>query len=398
MPFHLHEIFFSRSDERGVIQSGNNVFQRVSGYPWEALIGAPHKLVRHPDMPQAVFWLFWDTITAGKPIGAFLKNRAQDGRYYWVFAIATPVDDGFLSVRFKPTSPLLQKIISHYSELREFERTSGVSPEESATVLLKKLKAMGFATYEEFMTYAIVEETVARDTGLGRPSDQAMIHYATMRATLQKIQQNAQAIVEGFKGIQTSPKNMRIQSARLGEVAAPLSVISANFDVLADSIRTRVNAFLLNSETVLAKATEGLFVNCARNIQQEAISMFRPEDYPQKTEFAEEEANRLKAVSADYTATIKAALQDIQFEVSNFTEMCVQLKRTLSGLSVTRVMSQIESARIGDTTGGMGEIISQLAKFQVLTYDCLRTIENECAKLRSDIEPVTASAKRLTFS
>jgi hypothetical protein len=61
-PFGLEESFYSRTDTRGIIASGNFVFQRVSHYSWEELIGAPHKTIRHPDMPKGLFSLFWDTI------------------------------------------------------------------------------------------------------------------------------------------------------------------------------------------------------------------------------------------------------------------------------------------------------------------------------------------------
>ena len=89
-PFGLGEVFFSRTDQRGVIKTGNYVFKRVSNYEWEELIGAPHKIIRHPDMPKAVFWLLWDAIAKGKPVGAYVKNRAKDGLHYWVYACVVP--------------------------------------------------------------------------------------------------------------------------------------------------------------------------------------------------------------------------------------------------------------------------------------------------------------------
>ena len=93
-PFHLNEVFFSRTDSRGVIQSGNYVFHRVANYEWPDMLGAPHKLIRHPDSPKGLFWLFWDTLKRGETIGAYVKNRARDGLYYWVFAVAMPCAGG----------------------------------------------------------------------------------------------------------------------------------------------------------------------------------------------------------------------------------------------------------------------------------------------------------------
>ena len=82
------ELFFSRTDEKGIILSGNDIFVKVSGYRREELIQNPHNIVRHPDMPKAVFKLFWQTIQAQQPICAYVKNMAADGSYYWVFATA----------------------------------------------------------------------------------------------------------------------------------------------------------------------------------------------------------------------------------------------------------------------------------------------------------------------
>ena len=79
VPFTFDELFFSRTDWRGVILAGNSVFQRVSLYRWDELIRKPHNVIRHPDMPKGVFWLLWDTIKNGEPIGAYVGSFAGGG-------------------------------------------------------------------------------------------------------------------------------------------------------------------------------------------------------------------------------------------------------------------------------------------------------------------------------
>ena len=105
-PFALSELFFSRTDLRGVIHSGNRVFTRVSGYTAAELAGRPHNIIRHPEMPRAVFELLWENLKADRPICAYVKNMAKDGSYYWVFASVYPVPGGYLSIRLKPTSAI----------------------------------------------------------------------------------------------------------------------------------------------------------------------------------------------------------------------------------------------------------------------------------------------------
>jgi PAS domain S-box-containing protein len=100
--FTAEELFFSTTDPKGRIQRANSVFQRIAGYSWDELKNKPHNLIRHPDMPRVVFRILWDYIQSDRPVVAFVKNLAQDGRYYWVVALVAAIPEGYLSVRFKP--------------------------------------------------------------------------------------------------------------------------------------------------------------------------------------------------------------------------------------------------------------------------------------------------------
>lgn len=191
-PFELSECFFSRTDERGVIQAGNYVFARVSGYDWDELLGAPHKIIRHPDMPKGVFWLLWDTLKRGRSMGAYVKNRSKDGLYYWVYAMVVPCEGGYLSARFKPSSPLLATIKTEYAALLEAEQAESLTPEESAKRLTARLQEMGFDKYHHFAAHAAGEELLARDTGLGRRQDQTIANMREMLNNADTLKQQSQ--------------------------------------------------------------------------------------------------------------------------------------------------------------------------------------------------------------
>jgi aerotaxis receptor len=79
-PFGADESFFSTTDERGIIRSGNRVFRRVSGYTKAEPFGHPHRVIRHPDMPRTIFQIFWEDLLAGRPVAAYVKNLADDRR------------------------------------------------------------------------------------------------------------------------------------------------------------------------------------------------------------------------------------------------------------------------------------------------------------------------------
>ncbi|RDH43811.1 methyl-accepting chemotaxis protein [Zooshikella ganghwensis] len=107
--FEATEELVSVTDTRGKITYANKSFCRVSGYSLEELIGKPHNIIRHPDMPKLAFKDLWDKLNTEKPWRGLVKNRCKDGRYYWVDAFVTPVYEnnqliGYQSVRTKPAA------------------------------------------------------------------------------------------------------------------------------------------------------------------------------------------------------------------------------------------------------------------------------------------------------
>ena len=127
--FPSDQTLISVTDLKGRITYCNQNFVAVSGYTEEELLGQPHNLLRHPDMPEEAFRDMWHTIQEkGKPWSALVKNRRKNGDHYWVRANATPVRDGnrilgYLSVRTKPT----QQEISAFDKLYEKMRAEAVA-------------------------------------------------------------------------------------------------------------------------------------------------------------------------------------------------------------------------------------------------------------------------------
>ena len=91
--FPAGELIVSKTDLKGRITYANSTFCHIAGYSEAELLGQPHSIIRHPDMPRAVFRLVWDTIAAGREIFGYVKNMARSGDHYWVFAHVTPSFD-----------------------------------------------------------------------------------------------------------------------------------------------------------------------------------------------------------------------------------------------------------------------------------------------------------------
>ncbi|MFZ5525936.1 MAG: methyl-accepting chemotaxis protein [Pseudomonadota bacterium] len=126
------EPLVSATDLKGRIMYCNPAFVRVSGYLKDELIGQPHNLIRHPDMPAEAFRDLWATVQAGRPWSALVKNRRKDGDHYWVQANVTPVLEGgqvvgYLSVRTKPSRAQVEAATALYQRMQEEAREGALA-------------------------------------------------------------------------------------------------------------------------------------------------------------------------------------------------------------------------------------------------------------------------------
>ena len=147
-------ILVSKTDLQGKITYANQEFIKIVGFSEEELIGKPHNIIRHPDMPRIVFKLLWDTIKTGNEINAYVINKCKDGGYYWVFAnVASSVNIhgktvGYHSTRHTASKKALAVIKPLYKKLLAIEKSSGM--DAALRELTNILNEKGMA-YEEFV-------------------------------------------------------------------------------------------------------------------------------------------------------------------------------------------------------------------------------------------------------
>ncbi len=147
------DMIVSSTDKKGNIIYANDIFCNVVGYSREDLIGKPHNIVRHADMPKVVFKILWDTVLKGKPVDAFVKNKKSDGDYYWVKATVIPtIKNGEITQITSYRKPLnnfaKSYVIELYAKLVEYEKTHSV--EQSYAFVGEFLKERGL-TYQQFI-------------------------------------------------------------------------------------------------------------------------------------------------------------------------------------------------------------------------------------------------------
>ena len=118
----------SETDAKGIIKFANDEFCEYAGFSLEELVGKPHNIVRHPDMPKAAFKDLWQTIQSGKKWRGFVKNRTQDHQhYYWVFATVYPFvncdgEKGYISCRRVVSNDEKEQYETLYKKMRREER------------------------------------------------------------------------------------------------------------------------------------------------------------------------------------------------------------------------------------------------------------------------------------
>ena len=164
-------LFFSTTDRRGVIDGANTVFCHYARYTMDEILGQPHNLIRHPDMPGGAFQIMWDLLLADRPMAAYVKNLAHDGVAYWVFATITPLGrDGYLSVRSRPcyteahktVDELYQKVLSMEMEARSEGLSRAAAAELGAGALIDGIQEIGLSSYEDFVRLVLPAEVSAR--------------------------------------------------------------------------------------------------------------------------------------------------------------------------------------------------------------------------------------------
>lgn len=152
--FNETEMIVSKTDTKGSITYCNNLFLKLAGYTEKELLGAPHNIIRHPDMPRIIFKLLWDTIKQSKEIYAYVINRAKNGDYYWVFANVTPSYDnngkvvGYYSVRRKPSQKSIDIIKPLYKRLLSAEKHGGM---DESKKIFNDLLATNGGRYDQFV-------------------------------------------------------------------------------------------------------------------------------------------------------------------------------------------------------------------------------------------------------
>jgi PAS domain S-box-containing protein len=372
--FSIDELFFSTTDQRGFIQTGNEVFVRVSGYPSEELLGKPHNIIRHPHTPRVVFRLLWEYLQAGQPIVAYVKNRAKDGAHYWVLAAVRPIDGGYLSVRLKPTSPLFTTVQGIYAELhlleQEIEAAGGTRQEAmdvSSVRLDEILHAAGMEDYQAFMRTALAAEVLARRDALagrsamrgfaagypaldiaerlGRRLNDELDSIEEYMRVNEALAERSAALVRLAEEGQVLALNAVLASRRLGTDGGPLVAVATLMQLTFPDVVRRSRAVVEQIGVTRASLQQLGFEMAFAVLQNDMATMFLDEvvqsDHPT-------EAANMRLLIDCLRRDVHDVLDTIHDVVNGLAEVSVvagDLVRNLSQLAAIERNGRIEATR-----------------------------------------------------
>jgi aerotaxis receptor len=388
-PFTADELIYSRTDDRGVILAGNEVFQRLSGQDWRELIGAPHRIIRHPDMPKGFFHLFWQQLKNGEPAVGYVKNRSKDGGHYWVLANAIPCPGGYFSIRMKPSSPLFDKVREEYAALVDRERREDLTAQASAQILLERLGQMGFADYTQFMSSAAEQEVQFRNQALGRPQDSEAHHISAIVDLLHEALEIQARLVAGFRDLMLLPVNMRLVAARLEPQGGPISQISMNYKSAADEIAARLGAFVTGDRNLcrrMAVATRNtLVLNHFAHLQTELLDNYDRIVPGYTGPERRTELQAMTEVKQFCLSRAKAAITEASHLAVGLTGAAADVRRMILGLDTIRILGRVESRRDLASETSMSATIDQIDSVQAEISVSLKRLTDLTAAIHSGL-------------
>lgn len=416
--FKLEELFYSKTDFKGRLQSWNDVFLRVAEYSPEEMLNRPHNIIRHPDMPRSAFRLLWSYLQDGRPIGAYVKNRSKTGRYYWVFAIVFPMKDGYLSIRLKPTSKYLAVVQDLYKEILAKENQE-VDLDALVALMLEKLKALGFESYDVFLRTTLLEEMENRERLLGAPgnirpeSDDSKAHplgeaagschsaasgairgAREIFAKTKELVKEAAVVVEACEEVRFITTNLSISSAKLGEAGRPLAAVSSNLEKLTAEIRDSSVQFSGIYENFLRSTEEMYFLVAVAKFQIEMMERLTKEKAQEATLI--QNCQLLKEL-------VKVNFQRVSETSTAMTEVNKSLKGSIDalikitgGLAVVRIVGKIEIARLDELSSELSSRLAEMERLTEVFKNTLGHLEKECRRVTRDCLDLQVNIEKIS--
>ncbi|MGC4397263.1 methyl-accepting chemotaxis protein [Hydrogenophaga sp. T2] len=399
----------STTDLQSHITYCNPAFIAVSGYSREELIGQPHNLVRHPDMPPEAFRDMWETLKSGSPWSALVKNRRKNGDHYWVMANATPIMSngqpvGYMSVRTKPTREQVQGAEQLYARMRA-ERESG---QNRIRLHRGQVQMAGWRgalqratrlTLGRSITLTSVGLAIAGlaigefGARLGNEAHLAMgvplVGVALFAAWLLRRQtlKPLEGAIRFANTMAAGDLTARLEArgaVEFGELAKALNQLNVNLQAVVADVRHEVEGVQVASHEIasgnhdLSSRTEAQ----ASNLEQTAASMDQMNSTVAQSAGTASEAARLAERAATVAREGNAAMGEVVHtmdEISRSSTRIGEIIQVIDGISfqtnILALNAAVEAARAGEQGRGFAVVAAEVRSLAQRTLDAAKEIK-----------------------
>jgi aerotaxis receptor len=406
--FPAQQRLISTTDLKGQITYCNDAFVEISGFSCDELMRAPHNLVRHPDVPAAVFQHMWDTLKKGRPWMGIVKNRCKTGDHYWVNAYVTPVTEnnqvvGYESVRVKPTAEqirraeaLYQRINSGKSAIPSSDRWMPILQDWLPFILVSQVGFLIGVWLDSSWGFAIA-------AGLSVPLGLAGLNWQQrgLKRLLRLADQTtsdpliAQMYTDsrGAQGrlemsILSQEARLKTCLTRLQDTAEQLSQQAKQADTLAHSSSAGLERQRSETDQVATAINEmaATTLEVASNVARTAI--------------ATQDANRLTSAGRGIAAETRQAIQRLSQSVGDTGETVTRLAQdsneiggvvdVIKGIAdqtnLLALNAAIEAARAGEMGRGFAVVADEVRSLAQRTAESTGQIHQLIAKLQRTAE------------
>ncbi len=410
-PFPEGESLVSTTDLKGKILYCNPAFIRVSGYAREQLLGQPHNLIRHPDMPAEAYRDMWATIQSGQPWSALVKNRRADGRYYWVQANVTPLLDkgqptGYMSVRTKPSLQDVEGATRLYARMRaEAESGQLVHTLHNGQVRKNTLtgriaQALQLEMANRFTLGVMVLVTLALAVGAGVTGGElgtggwaALAVTWLLSLTFAKLlfaRVATQPLGELLKMANTlagADLSVSITSTRgggMGKLARALNQLKVNLATTVQDARTEVDQMNVATQEIasgnldLSSRTESQ----AADLQQTAASMEQITSTARQNAATAEQAADIARQTTQITQRSGAAVDDLTRTMHAIEESSKRIHDIIQVIdsiafqtNILALNAAVEAARAGEQGRGFAVVASEVRALSQRTASAAREVK-----------------------
>ncbi len=405
--FDPDEALISKTDLRGVITYANEAFVKVSGYTLGELVGQPHNLVRHPDMPPEAFRELWQTIQAGRPWTGCIKNRCKNGDFYWVFADVTPLREqgkvvGYMSTRSRPEPGDRTAAEARYARLRAGAAETRTLRERIGSVslagrfrLLFLLQALGALAC--FVYAALTREKdvfLAGGLWLGT----ALVLWSESRRMTASLGGLTRALESCDLRVQLPVAGPR----ELRDMAHAFNVLNARFRRVIRNLGLTSRA-MVGQNATLASAAEELSMGLASladsSREQEASSEVMASGMTQlaasvsqladNTRLIEQQAAETDQTAADEERAgddLSSAMHGIRESTTQMGKAVTAIREIARQTNLLSLNAAIEAAKAGHQGAGFAVVAEEVRKLAERSADAAREITDLIAQCNATVD------------